>query len=241
MASTRTPAPSASDGIFRPVPTGRASAVIVRQIRDLIRSGELPIGTRLPAERDLCERMNVSRLTLREALRGLEVSGLIQIRAGAHGGAFVTAPDTDRAGQGLTDLLSTAGLSAAQVTEARISFELGVVGHICERATEDDLRELRALCDQAEQARELGSYTVEMSYDFHLRAARASHNPAIVMIMGSIRDAVLMSMRVAHHEGKQGVEEHRAFVDAIARRDAAEARQVLAAHLQRTADAVAGD
>ncbi|MEV5548194.1 FadR/GntR family transcriptional regulator [Streptomyces sp. NPDC052309] len=240
MASS-TAAPGASDEIFRPVPTGRASAMIVGQIRDLIRSGTLPVGTRLPAERDLCERMNVSRLTLREALRALEVSGLIQIRAGAHGGAFVTAPDTDRAGQGLTDLLSTSGLSASQVTEARIALELGTVQHICERATEDDLRELRVLCDQAEEARELGSYTVDMSYSFHLRAVQASHNPAIGMIMGSIRDAVLMSMRAAHHEGKQGVEEHRAFVDAVGRRDAAEARRILAAHLQRTVDAVAGD
>lgn len=240
MAS-RTPAPGASDEIFRPVPTSRPSAMIVGQIRELIRSGELPIGTRLPAERDLCERMNVSRLTLREALRALEVSGLIQIRAGAHGGAFVTTPNTDSAGQGLTDLLSTSGLSASQVTEARIALEMGVVEHICQRATEDDLRDLRVLCDQAEEAREHGSYTVEMSYDFHLRAVQASHNPALGMIMGSIRDAVLMSMRVAHHEGKQGVEEHRAFVDAIERKDAAEARRVLAAHLRRTAEAVAGD
>ncbi len=232
--------PVSPEGVFRPVPSvGRTSAMIVDQLRALIRTGELPIGARLPAERDLCDRMGVSRLTLREALRALEVNGLIEVRAGARGGAFVTAPTAGEAGQGITDLLSTSGLSAADVTEARIAFELGIIPLIGERATESDIAELRRLCDEAEEARERGSYTVAMSLDFHLRAAAAAHNPAVGMIMESFREAILMSMREARHEGVQGVAEHRAFVDAIERRDPLLARQVLADHLQRTADAVA--
>ncbi|WP_212908683.1 FadR/GntR family transcriptional regulator [Streptomyces sp. TS71-3] len=213
--------------------------MIVRQIRTLIRTGELPVGTRLPAERVLCDRMGVSRLTLREALRALEVNGLIEIRAGAHGGAFVTAPTAGSAAAGITDLLSISGLSAADVTEARIAFELGIVPLIAERATAQDLAELRALCDEAEAAREEGSYTVAMSFGFHLRAAAASHNPAVVLLLDSFREAILMSMRQAHHEGKQGVAEHRAFVDAIERGEPGVARKVMGDHLQRTADAVA--
>jgi DNA-binding FadR family transcriptional regulator len=213
--------------------------MIVNQIRALIRTGELPIGARLPPERDLCDRMGVSRLTLREALRALEVNGLIEVRAGAYGGAFVTAPTAGRAGEGITDLLSTSGLSAGDVTEARIAFELGIVSLVCERATEADIRELRQLCDEAEEAREVGGYSVAMSFGFHLRVATAAHNPAIEMIMESFREAILMSMRQAHHEGKQGVAEHRAYIDAIERGDALPARRILADHLQRTADAVA--
>jgi DNA-binding FadR family transcriptional regulator len=230
--------PQAGD-VFRPVPSaGRTSTMIVRQIRDLIRTGELPVGTRLPAERVLCDRMGVSRLTLREALRALEVNGLVEIRPGAHGGAFVTAPTAAGAAAGITDLLSVSGLTAAQVTEARIAFELGIVPLITERATAEDVAALRALCDEAERAREQGSYSVAMSFGFHLRAAAASHNPAVALLLDSFREAILMSMRQAHHEGKQGVAEHRAFVDAIERRDAGAARRVMADHLQRTADAV---
>jgi GntR family transcriptional repressor for pyruvate dehydrogenase complex len=232
---------SAPAGLFEPMPAVRTSAAIVSQVRGLIRSGQLPIGSRLPAERELCEQLGVSRLSLREALRALESSGLIEIRLGSRGGAFVTAPTTGSAGQGITDLLSTSGLSALNVTEARTLFELGVVLPLAgDRATETDVRELRALCDDEERARNQGTYSVAVSFAFHLRLAIASHNPAVSMIMESFREAILMSMREAHHEGNQGAEEHRAVVDAIERGDGESAKQIMAAHLLRTAGAVAG-
>jgi GntR family transcriptional repressor for pyruvate dehydrogenase complex len=231
---------NAPTGLFEPTPAVRTSAAIVRQFRGLIRSGQLPIGSRLPAERELCEKLEVSRLSLREALRVLESSGLIEIRLGSHGGAFVTAPTAGSAGQGITDLLSTSGLSAVNVTEARTLIELGVVlPLVVGRATETDVKELRALCDDEERARNQGTYRVAVSFAFHLRLARASHNPAVSMIMESFREAILMSMREAHHEGNQGAEEHRAIVDAIERGDRGSAGQIMAAHLRRTADAVA--
>jgi DNA-binding FadR family transcriptional regulator len=232
--------PNGRAALFEPMPALRTSAAIVSQIRGLIRGGQLPIGSRLPAERELCGRLGVSRLSLREALRVLESSGLIEIRLGSHGGAFVTAPTTGSAGQGITDLLAASGLSAVNVTEARTLFELGVVlPLVCERATESDVRELRTLCDEEERARDRGTYSVAVSFGFHLRLAIASHNPAVSMIMESFRDAILMSMREAHHEGNQGAREHRAIIDAIERGDANSAGQLLSAHLQRTADAVA--
>lgn len=232
---------SAPVGLFEPMPTARTSAAIVGQLRTLIRRGHLPVGSRLPAERDLCEQLGVSRLSVREALRALESSGLVEIRLGSHGGAFVTVPTIGSAGQGLTDLLSVSGLSAANVTEARTLYESGVVLPLAaERADAADLRDLRTLCDDEERARDQGSYGVAVSFAFHLRLAVAAHNPAVSMIMESFREAILMSMREAHHEGNQGAQEHRAVVDAIERRDAASARSILAGHLRRTADAVAG-
>lgn len=233
--------PKAHTGLFEPMPAARTSVAIVSQIRALIRSGRLPIGSRLPAEREMCEHLGVSRLSLREALRVLESNGLVEIRLGSHGGAFVTAPTTGSAGQGITDLLSTSGLSAVNVTEARTLFELGVILPLAgERATETDLRELRALCDEEEKARNQGTYSVAVSFEFHLRLAMASHNPAVSMIMESFREAILMSMREAHHEGNQGVGEHRAVLGAMERGDSQSARRIMADHLQRTADAVAG-
>ncbi len=94
---------SARDELFRPVNQGRMSEVIIEQIRLLIRQGQLKPGDRLPAERDLCERFQVSRVTVREALRVLEAAGLIEIRVGARGGTFVTAPTSVRVGEGITD------------------------------------------------------------------------------------------------------------------------------------------
>jgi GntR family transcriptional repressor for pyruvate dehydrogenase complex len=226
--------------LFRPVSSNRISATIVEQIRGLIRSGDLPPGARLPAERDLCDQLGVSRLTLREALRMLEANGLLEIRVGVHGGAFVTAPTAGHVGEGITDLLSMSGLSAADVTQAREVLELGIVPLVCENATEQDFADLLTLCDEAEAGREQDSYTVAMSLNFHLRVAAATHNPALMMLMQSFQDAILMSLQEARHEGTQGVDEHRAFVAAVRDRDATRAQQIMASHLLRTADAVSG-
>jgi GntR family transcriptional repressor for pyruvate dehydrogenase complex len=232
-------APSNAD-LFHPVAVGRISQAIVDQVRTLIRTGELGIGARLPSERELCERFGVSRVTVREALRVLEAGGLIEIRVGSRGGAFVTAPTTRRIGEGITDLLSLSALSATEVTEAREVFELGVVPLVCARATEAELDELVELCDEAERARTAGTYTVTMSFDFHLQVATAAHNPALVMLMRALREPVLMSLREAQHEGRQGVAEHRTFVEAVRARDPERAQRIMAGHLQRTARRVAG-
>ena len=84
--------------MFAKVSVDRVSQVIVDQIKLLIRDGRLTPGDRLPSERDLCQRFGVSRVTVREALRVLEASGLVEIRVGARGGAFVTTPSTERLG-----------------------------------------------------------------------------------------------------------------------------------------------
>ena len=76
--------------MFSPVNVDRVSQVIVDQIKLLIRDGRLQPGDRLPSERELCQRFGVSRVTVREALRVLEAGGLLAIRVGAHGGAFLT-------------------------------------------------------------------------------------------------------------------------------------------------------
>src|ERR1700749_872486 len=105
--------PPAEPELFSRVSVGRISEIIVEQIRLLMRQGQLKPGDRLPPERDLCERFGVSRVTVREALRMLESSGLVEIRVGASGGAFVTAPSSDRVGEGLADLLTLSVIDAA--------------------------------------------------------------------------------------------------------------------------------
>ena len=89
----------ASAGLFNRINPGRISG-IVDQIRLLMRQGQLQPGDRLPAERELCEHFGVSRVTVREALRVLEANGLVEIRVGARGGAFVRSPSMDPSARG---------------------------------------------------------------------------------------------------------------------------------------------
>lgn len=234
----------ASEDLFNRVTIGRTSQLVADQIRMLLRDGRLKPGDRLPSERDLCERFGVSRVTVREALRILEANGLIRIKVGARGGAIVTSPSSELLGQGLADLLTLSPLTAVDVTEARMIFELGIVPMIVERATETDLAELRELVDQGRQALEAGHYTMEMSADFHIRLAASTHNGAVEMLVQSFHGPLLMSLQEARTAaplmGHRGTEEHLQIVAAIEARDVDRATRIMREHLQRTADRVAG-
>jgi DNA-binding FadR family transcriptional regulator len=163
----------------------------------------------------------------------------------ARGGAFVTAPSSNRVGEGLADLLTLSVISAADVTEVRLVLEVGIVPLVCERATEDDLAELEKICERSEAALRAGDYTMDMSLEFHAAVARATHNPALVMLVESFRGPILMSLEeareVAPEMGGLGTKEHERFVEAVRRRDAGDAARIMRGHLARTAGRVRHD
>lgn len=233
---------SATGDLLSRVSIGRISEVIVDQVRLLIRQGRLVAGDRLPSERELCARFGVSRVTVREALRVLEANGLVEIRVGARGGAFVTAPSSRLVGEGIVDLISLATITGVEVTEARMVFELGIIGLVCERATDEDIAALYAICDQSDDALKADEYPLELSAAWHTRYARAAHNRAVAMLVESLQEPLIRSLEQAREtapaHGRRGVEEHRALVDAITKRDVATATELMRAHLRRTADRV---
>ena len=237
------PSAARSGELFNPVSVGRVSQIIVEQVRALIRQGKLLPGDRLPSERELCTRFGVSRVTVREALRVLEAGGLVSIRVGARGGAFVTSPTSARVGEGLADLLTLSPLSAAEVTEARMVVELGIVPIVVQRATDEDLADLEAICKQQAAALKDESYSMELSAKFHVRVAACTHNSAVEMLVGSFHGPLLMSLEEAHVRaplmGHRGAKEHLALVRAIGRRDEVAAATIMRTHLQRTANRVA--
>jgi GntR family transcriptional repressor for pyruvate dehydrogenase complex len=241
VPGTAAAVPTGTD-LFSAVSVGRVSEVIVEQIRQLIRQGRLRPGDRLPSERDLCERFGVSRVTVREALRVLEAGGLIAVRVGARGGAFVTSPSQARLGEGLADLLQLSPLTAAEVTEARMIFELGIVPLVVERATEEDLDALERLCLDQQAALAEGQYTMEMSAEFHVRVAASTHNAAVEMLVQSFHGPLLMSLKEAQMAeplmGHRGTQEHLDFIRAVRRRNVAEAESIMRTHVQRTASRV---
>jgi GntR family transcriptional regulator, transcriptional repressor for pyruvate dehydrogenase complex len=225
--------------MFRPVSVERVSQVIVDQIKLLMREGKLISGDRLPSERDLCQRFGVSRVTVREALRVLEATGLIEIRVGAHGGAFVASPTMQRLGEGLAGLMALSSLTPGDVTEARTVIELGILPFVVERATEADIANLRRMVDEGHDALDRNAYTMDLSAAFHVGVATSAHNPAIESLVQSFHGPMLLSLRQARDVepamGRKGTEEHAALVDAIEKRDVEAAIQVMTTHLGRTA------
>lgn len=244
VTSESTPSVPATAGpeLFNRVNVERVSQVIVDRIKLLLREGKLKPGDRLPSERDLCQRFGVSRVTVREALRVLEAGGLVEIRVGARGGAFLTTPSRERLGEGLADLMTLSPLTASEVTEARMVFELGIVPLAVERATAEDVADLRRMVDDAEKALDNDEYSMAMSAAFHVRIASCTHNPAIVTLVESFHGPLLMSLHeasvVAPLMGHRGTKEHLQLAEAIERRDTEAALAIMRKHLERTASRV---
>lgn len=227
--------------MFGRVRAGRASNLIVEQIRLLIAEGQLVAGDRLPSERELGDRFGASRVTVREALKMLEATGLVTIKVGARGGAFVTAPTSEQVGEGISDLLRFSVVEPSDVTEARQVFELAIVPLVCRRADEQDLADLEEICDRAENTLKSGAgYSVSLSAEFHVRVAGATHNPALELLSRTFHGPMLRSLMRAQEEdsqvGVKGCQEHREFVEAVRMRDVAAATAVMTAHLARTAE-----
>lgn len=229
--------------LFTAVSPGRISAEIVGRIKGAIRDGTLAPGDQLPPERDLIKQLGVSRVSVRDALRMLEATGLVEVRVGARGGAFVTAPAPVLVGEGLADMLMLADVTPAEVTEARMVFEVGALGLICERAQESDLEALEEICDRADAALAAGLYDPALSTEFHTRLAAAAHNKAIALFAESFQGLLRISLQSAQRAdsevGRMGALEHRALVSAIRERDGDAARAILTEHLARTARRVA--
>src|SRR3954451_12470306 len=223
---------------FTPVAGGRISGEIVGQIKAAIRQGRLAPGDQLPGERVLTKQLRGSRVSVRDALRMLEAHGLVEVRVGARGGAFVTAPAPKLVGDGFADMLRMAEVSPADVTEMRLVFELALLPLAVERATEDDLEELTAICD----ASEAEGFPVVRSAEFHTRLAQCTHNDALALFAEWFHQPLLRSLqvakRVAPEMGGAGTVEHRELVEAMRDRDVARAVTIMSAHLARTAERV---
>jgi DNA-binding FadR family transcriptional regulator len=223
------------DSLFVPVAVTRASSAIADQIRTAIVGGKLGAGERLPPERELAAQFGVSRVTVRDALRALEATGLLEIRVGARGGAFVRAPSGSLVAQAMSDMMLMSPAGPAEIVEARLIVELVTLA--CARATEQDLAALRALDQQARAQLKAGAYTRELSWEFHALLADAAHNDAINGLTQSFRSTLSMHPVRVREPRKRSfaatVDEHRRILLAVEGHDAPTARRELAAHLLR--------
>lgn len=223
--------------MFNPINTVRVSSIIVERIKTLIREGTLKPNDKLPSERELCSSFGIGRATVRDALRILETMGLIEVRVGSRGGAFVTAPSTAQIGVGLNDMMAAATLSAAEVREARLSFEVGLIDLICERITPEDLCTLDKICKESQQALNEGKYTLAYSLEFHRALAHCAHNRALDMIVDTFQVSLQLFERPLDEKepdrGHPGVQEHIDLVDAIRANNPVLAKALLELHRSR--------
>lgn len=223
---------------FEPIQPEKISSTVVRQIEQLILRGILKPGERLPSERELSERLGVSRPSLREALSELQENGLLTSRAGA--GVFVG----DVLGSAFSDTLVRLFSHHDEAVFDYIAFRRDMEGLAAERAaiagTPTDLKVIDKIFTKMEIAHSKRNPTEEagLDADFHLAIIEASHNVIMLHMMRSmyqlLREGVFYNRQIMFKQRTTRdtlLDQHRAINDALQARDAAAARQAVETHL----------
>lgn len=173
---------------FNAIKSPRAFEEISKQIRNEISTGRLKVNDKLPSERELSEKFNVSRNTLREALRSLEHAGVIRLQKGATGGAFISEHGGKAIATSLLDMFNVGSITPQQLTEARIWLEAIVVREACKKAKASDITDLRNNINQAEEARKNGDFDerARLNLEFHRILTRINQNPIMDIVMNGL-------------------------------------------------------
>jgi DNA-binding FadR family transcriptional regulator len=175
---------------FRPIHTRRAFEEICERIREQLALGVLKPGDKLPPERDLAQQLGVSRNVLREALRSLEMAGVLRLQKGVKGGAFIREGDTGRMNVVMRDMLSLGTISVRELSEARIHVLDLVMRLACANARQSDFEAIEANIERTEVATREGRLLdrVECSREFYKLLAASTGNKVIAMIVDSVTE-----------------------------------------------------
>ncbi|MCC5986633.1 MAG: FCD domain-containing protein [Pararhodobacter sp.] len=224
--------------VFQPVRTEKLSAGVTRQIELLILRGLLRPGERLPGERDLAERMGVSRPSLREALAELQERGLLVARAGA--GVYVA----DMLGSAFSESLIALLSRHDEAVSDYVGFRRDLEGMAAERAarfgSDTDLKVIDAVFSKMEaaHAKRNPADEAELDAEFHLAIIEASHNIIMLHMMRAMFDLLRAGVFYNRQQlfrqrttREALLEQHRAINAGIQARDAQEARRAAEAHM----------
>ncbi|WP_373889948.1 FadR/GntR family transcriptional regulator [Neobacillus cucumis] len=222
---------------FNPVSSKKLYMQIYNQILSEIQSGSFKIGDKLPAERELCEMFGVSRAPIRQALSALELNGVIYSRQGE--GVYVKSNTLE------TDQSFFKSISPEDIVEARMNIEPLIVKFAVQRATDEDIEELRSTIKQMEEETRSGVYVPETDEKLHAGIAKASHNDLFINIIADIINAMkqqemwkfIRDRTVTRPDYRDvNFKEHQLLIEAIENRNEKEAVKIMTNHMQNLYD-----
>jgi DNA-binding FadR family transcriptional regulator len=222
---------------FPPLTPKRTFELILDVLKEKILTGEYRIGDRLPAERDLANALGVGRPSVREAYRILELLGVLEIRKGNQGGAYIQELTHQSASQTITSLWRMKNVTLSALARSRLIIESGLVDEIVSRAEAKDLARLEEVIRHNEEALQVGRIPCRASLEMHLELARISGNPVMVMVLSSILDLMWLFLKKVRPDvdiARQDLREHRLIVNAVKARNAKRLRLLLHQHLQNS-------
>jgi GntR family transcriptional regulator, transcriptional repressor for pyruvate dehydrogenase complex len=206
------------------------------QLLDMVVSGGLRPGERLPPERELVGRLGVSRTVVREALNLLEARGLISIEHGR--GAVVSGGSTRAVRDTLGLLLRIRPKALWELLEIRKILEVEISGLAAERAQEDDVREMRGQLDRMGSLIDAPEGYVDADVEFHALLARSTGNEVLLTMLDPIVELLRASREVSASRpgsARRALREHEEILHCVESGDAGGAREKMRVHLANTA------
>ena len=226
------------NSVFEPIHTATVSEAVVAQIEDLVLSGVLKSGQKLPPERELAELMDVSRPMVREAIKSLEARNLLVVRQGE--GTFIA----ELTGAALSPAMIELFAQRPKAFEDYLEFRFEVEGYAAflaaQRATDSDREIIKGIIAEMEAAHELEDPTREAQADvvLHTSIVDATHNSMLVHVMSSIyelmRRGVFYNRKFLYERGdgrEALLAQHKAIADAVLARDPEKACEAAEAHM----------
>jgi GntR family transcriptional repressor for pyruvate dehydrogenase complex len=213
-----------------------AASEAVAHIQQLVQRGELSAGERLPPERELARELGLSRSTLREAIRALVVMNILVSRHGD--GTYVSSLEPELLSAPFTFALDAQPTLHGNLFEARRVLETACARLAAERIRDDEIEELERLAAAAGLDPE---EMIDRDLELHTAIARATRNPILLALMGSIGTLGLESRRdtaVLPGQAARTRRHHRAIIEALRQHSPDDAAEAMEAHLMSVERAV---
>jgi DNA-binding FadR family transcriptional regulator len=204
------------------------------QIRESILSGILKPGDKLPPEKALASQFKTGRMVVREALRTLEQSGLVYIKRGSLGGAFIKDLDTTVITRSISDLIKIGNVTLQELTEARLEIEMVVLNFAMERISSDYLDLLKKNIESSEEQFIKGQRATEDHVNFHILLAQSANNSLFEAMMESIMNVTksfLLSLKPDIHYIKNVLKYHKKIYETLKEKDLEIAKQLMEEHI----------
>lgn len=221
--------------MFSPVKNKKVYEEVVEQIKDMIYKGVLKRGDKLPSERELVEKLQVSRTSVREAIRSLEIIGLIESRQGE--GNFIKDSFRDALIEPLSVIFMLKDSKSEEILELRKIIEVGAIQLAAKRITESELDELSELKDKLKTPNKEENLA-EIDREFHYKIAVASKNSLLLGVLNatsSLMESYIKDARknILEEEGNRQILilQHENIFHALKNKNGAEATNAMTEHL----------
>lgn len=226
------------DALNAPIKQSRLHEEVAERIRTLIINDSIRPGDRLPAERELSQRIGVSRVVIREAMRVLHAQGLITVKPGS--GTYVQeiAPSHISDSISLFLRMRQSDNPYQELMEVRRTLEIDIAGMAAERATSEDIAAMEAAIVGMSEHQEDPDRFTEFDLAFHIALANATHNVLYNMLLHPIADLLLDFRRDAYEADASsaiegGLKHHQEVLAFVRAKDAEGARQAMREHLEQ--------